>query len=101
MNDYGGIDDAICCKTCGKLKWDFTHYTGQETCKCSTAGTHYPLPAAEWLTDYKNPTEVIPVRLIQPEGVSGDVLLTGWQCPLCKTIYSPYKDTCLCQIDRG
>lgn len=30
--------------------------------------------------------------------VSGDVLLKGWQCPFCKTVYSPYKETCLCQI---
>lgn len=33
--------------------------------------------------------------------VSGDVKPSGWYCPYCKTVYSPYEDTCLCQIGGG
>lgn len=73
MNDFGeSISDeteVFYCQKCGILKNKLQYGS---TCNCNTT------------------TDIV--------AVSGDVLLKGWQCPFCKTVYSPYKETCLCQI---
>lgn len=34
-------------------------------------------------------------KLIEKAPSVDQVIISGWQCPICKRIYSPYTETCL------